>query len=42
MGALKIYVGAVAALWKKESQDEIQFPIKIGGKTSLGPSCFAL
>ncbi len=26
---------------KKESQDEIQFPTKIGGKTSLGPSCFA-
>jgi hypothetical protein len=42
VGALKIYVAAVAALWKKESQDEIQFPTKIGGKTSSGPSCFAL
>jgi hypothetical protein len=39
---VKIYVAAVAALWKKESQDEIQLPTKIGGKTSLGPSCFAL
>jgi hypothetical protein len=40
--AVKIYVAAVAALWKKETQDEIQFPTKIGGKTSLGRSCFVL
>jgi len=40
--AVKIYVAAVAALWKKESQDEAQFTTKIGEKTSLGPSCFAL
>jgi len=35
---VKIYVAAVAVLWKKESQDEIQCTTKIGGKTSLGPS----
>jgi hypothetical protein len=42
VAAVKIYVASVAALWEKESQDEIQFLTKIGGKTSLGPSCFAL
>jgi hypothetical protein len=29
---------AVEALRKKERQDETQFTMKIGGKTSLGPS----
>jgi hypothetical protein len=38
VGAVKIYVGAVQALRKKEKQDETQFTTKIGGKTSLGPS----
>jgi len=42
VGALKIYVAAVQALRKKETQDETQFMIKIGGKTSLGPSYFLL
>ncbi len=37
---VKIYVAAVQALKKKESQDETQFTTKIGGKTSLGPSYF--
>ncbi len=37
---MKIYV--VQALRKKETQDETQFPTKIGGKTSLGPSYFFL
>ncbi len=41
-GAVKIYVVAVNALKKKERQDETQFTTKIGGKTSLGPSCFAV
>ncbi len=31
-------IAAVKALRKKERQDEIQFTMKIGGKTSLGPS----
>jgi hypothetical protein len=35
---VKIYVAAVEALKKKERHDETQFNIKIGGKTSLGPS----
>jgi len=39
---VKIYVAAVEALKKKERQDETQFTTKIGGKTSLGPSYFAL
>jgi hypothetical protein len=39
---VKIYVAAVEALRKKERQDEIQFIIKIGGKTSLGPNYFSL
>jgi len=42
VGALKIYVAAVQAPTKKETQDETQFTTKIGGKTSLGPSCFLL
>ncbi len=42
VGAVKIYVAAVEALNKKERGDEIQFTTKIGGKTSLGPSCFIL
>ncbi len=39
---MKICVAAVEVLMKKERQDETQFTIKIGGKTSLGPSYFAL
>jgi hypothetical protein len=42
VGAVKIYVAAVEALRKKERGDETQFTTKIGGKTSLGPSCFVL
>jgi hypothetical protein len=45
VGAVKIYVAAVQALRKKgrkETQDEIQFTIKIGVKASLGPSYFLL
>jgi hypothetical protein len=42
VGALKIYAAAVEALMIKERQDETQFTTKIGGKTSLGPSYFAL
>ncbi len=38
VGAVKIYVAAVEAFRKKERGDETQFPTKIGGKTSLGPS----
>jgi hypothetical protein len=38
----EIYVAAVETLRNKERQDETQFIIKIGGKTSLGPSYFAL
>jgi hypothetical protein len=30
------------ALKEKERHDETQFHIKIGGKTSLGPSYYAL
>ncbi len=37
-----MYVTAVEALTKKDRQDETQFITKIGGKTSLGPSYFAL
>jgi len=33
---------AVEALRKKERQDETQFTTQTGGKTSLGPSYFAL
>jgi predicted oxidoreductase (fatty acid repression mutant protein) len=40
--AVKIYVAAVQALRKKETQDETQFTTKIGGNTSLGPSYFLL
>ncbi len=41
---MKIYVAAaVEALRKKGKRgDETQFPTKIGGKTSLGPSYFVL
>jgi hypothetical protein len=39
---VKIYVATVQALRKKETQDETQFTIKIGGKTNLGPSYFLL
>jgi hypothetical protein len=35
---VKIYVGAMEALRKKERQDETQCTTKTGGKTSLGPS----
>jgi hypothetical protein len=42
VGAVKIYVAAVEALRNKERQDETQFTIKIGGKTSLGSSYFVL
>jgi hypothetical protein len=42
VGAVKICVTAVEALRKMERQDETQFTIKIGGKTSLGPSYFTL
>ncbi len=40
--AVKIYVAAANALRKKERHDETQFTTKIGGKTSLGPSYFAV
>jgi hypothetical protein len=42
VGPVKIYVAAVEALRKKESQDKTQFTTKIGGKTTLGPSYFLL
>jgi hypothetical protein len=42
VGAVKIYVAAVKALRKKEREDETQFAIKIGGKTSLGSGYFVL
>jgi len=42
VGAVKIYVAAVEALRKKDRGDETQVSTKIGGKTSLGPSYFAL
>jgi hypothetical protein len=41
VGAVKIYVAAMEAIRKKE-RHETQFPTKIGGKTSLGPSYFIL
>jgi hypothetical protein len=40
VGAVEIYVTAVDAIRWKERQGETQFTTKIGGKTSLGPSCF--
>jgi hypothetical protein len=40
VGAMEIYVAAVEELRKNERQDETQFTIKIGRKTSLGPSYF--
>jgi hypothetical protein len=43
VGAVKLYVAAVQALKKKETQDETQFTTKIGGKeTSLDPTYFIL
>jgi len=42
VGAVKIYVAAVEALRKKETEDEIHSTTKIGGKTSLGPNYFVL
>ncbi len=43
VGAVKIYVAAVEeAPTNKETQDETHFTTKIGGKTSLGSSYFAL
>jgi len=42
VGAVKIYVAAVQAVRKKETQDETHFTSKIRGKTSLGPSYFIL
>jgi hypothetical protein len=40
--AMKIYVATVEMLKKKERHDKIQFPTKIGGKSSLGPNYFLL
>jgi hypothetical protein len=40
VGAMEIYVVAVEELRKNERQDETQFTIKIGRKTSFGPSYF--
>jgi hypothetical protein len=42
VGAVKIYVVAVQALGRNETQDETQFTTKMGEKTSLGPSYFLL
>ncbi len=42
VGAVKIFVAAVEALRIKERQDEAQFITKFVGKTSLGPSHFAV
>ncbi len=42
VGTVRIYVVAMEALRKKERQDETQSTTKIGGKSSLGPSCFVL
>jgi hypothetical protein len=39
---VKICAAAVEVLMKKEKQDETQFTTKIGGKTNLGPTYFAL
>jgi hypothetical protein len=39
---MKIYVVTVHVFKKKETQDEIQFTIKIGGKTNLGLGYFLL
>ncbi len=39
---MKIYVAAVQALRKKETEDGTQFTTKIVGKTSLGPGYFFL
>jgi hypothetical protein len=36
VGAVKICVATVQALWEKETQGETQFTTKIGRKTSLG------
>ncbi len=37
-GAMKIYVAAV----KRKDETKLSLPPKIGGKPSLGPSCFVL
>jgi hypothetical protein len=37
---VKIYVAAMQALRKKETQDETQFTTKIGGKTSFNSPLF--
>jgi len=37
---MKIYVTTLEMIREKERHDETQFPIKIGGKTSLGPNYF--
>ncbi len=42
VGAMKIYVGAVEALKKKERGEETQLTTKFGGKTNLGPNYFVL
>ncbi len=43
VGAVKIYAAAaVQAVRKKEREHETQFTTQVGGKTSLGPSYFAL
>ncbi len=39
---MKIYVAAVQALRKKETEDKTQFATKIVGKSSLGPGYFLL
>jgi len=39
---VKICVAALEVLMKKERHDETQFTTKIGGKTNLGPSYFAV
>jgi hypothetical protein len=41
ISTILIYVTGVEAL-KKERGEETLFTTKIGGKTSLGPRCFAL
>ncbi len=40
VGVVKIYVGTVEALRKKDRHDKTQFTTKIDGNTRLGPSYF--
>jgi hypothetical protein len=40
VGAMKIYLGAVEALRKKERGDETQFTTKFGGKNQFGSQLF--